>query len=243
MLAVLKADDDVLARADDVHRLSGGNPLFIRELARGAAGDLPTSIRETVVTRFAGLSPEGQRTVGAVAVAGRAVGHRLLAEALDLVVITRGVPDAVRSGLLLVEGESYRISHELVRVSIVDDLMPAERLVHHAALARSLARTAPIPFDAATSGEIAWHFEQSGHAVETARWARRSAEEAERIGAFAAAHAQLVRLLAAEESLGTLAADERVTLLSARPLRPSARVIIRSPWSTWMWPWPWSMHR
>jgi hypothetical protein len=55
-----------------VHRGSGGNPLFVRELVRtgGAAGPLSEALRPLAGARLAGVGPECRRLLGACAVIG-----------------------------------------------------------------------------------------------------------------------------------------------------------------------------
>ena len=205
-------------RVTEVHRLSGGNPLLIRELARSQPDMTPRSVGDLVLSDFSVLPASGRLVVGVVAVAGRPIEHGLVAQVLGPTQAEQGSRLAVESGLLWVEGDRYGVSHELIRNALVEGMLPAERQAHHArlALALSLAlnRRANGLHDAKGLAEVAWHFSCTQDVDASVQWSLRAAAEAERIGAFAAAHTQLRRVVQATDIGETaMSAGDRLDVL------------------------------
>lgn len=147
--------------AAQLHRLSGGNPLYLRELARlvgpaGATGptaspDLPVELRRLVARRLVQLSPDCRTLVAACAVAGEevdaALARSLAADADAL------LAEAVAAGVLVddpLRPASLRFSHDLVRRATYADLPRAERIAWHRRIADALA-------DRGRPGEVATH--------------------------------------------------------------------------------------
>ncbi|MEU4216980.1 AAA family ATPase, partial [Actinoplanes sp. NPDC026623] len=147
-----------------VHRISGGNPLYVRELTRqleredrlrhpaGGVG-VPTELRRLVGRRTAQLGPACRELLGGAAALGAEIDvavlraaaaepaavDDLLAEALDAGVLT---DDPWHPALL-------RFAHELVRRARYDDLARAERIAWHRRLADALEETGAGPAEVA----------------------------------------------------------------------------------------------
>ncbi|WP_173082491.1 ATP-binding protein [Phytohabitans rumicis] len=132
-----------------VHRLSGGNPLFVRELARlltreeksQPAGTLPlpNELRRLVAQRNGQLSPGCQRLLGACAVAGQEI---------DAALVTALDPDAdallaeaVTAGVLVddpLTPATLRFAHDLIRQATYADLPRTERIGWHRRIADAI---------------------------------------------------------------------------------------------------------
>jgi DNA-binding CsgD family transcriptional regulator len=145
-----------------LHRLSGGNPLYVRELARllGRDGrlakpatdlDLPVELRRLVVQRMSQLSPACRGLVGACAVAGEEIDAslaRTLADDADAL-----LAEAVAAGVLVddpLTPATLRFSHDLVRRATYAELARAERIAWHRRIADALT-------DRGRPGEVATH--------------------------------------------------------------------------------------
>jgi DNA-binding CsgD family transcriptional regulator/tetratricopeptide (TPR) repeat protein len=131
-----------------LHRLSGGNPLFVRELARllategrlaGPAVDVPVplGLRRVAMRRMARLAPACHELLGAASVIGAEFDVPLLT-AVVAGELRPGVPallaEAVAAGVLVEEPESpgrLRFSHELVRRARYEELPRTERVGWH----------------------------------------------------------------------------------------------------------------
>ena len=86
LAAVLGAPVDP-AMAEAIYRRAEGNPFFLEELARaaaGASGEVPSIVSEVMTARVARLSPNAQEVLRAAAVGGRRVTHDRLAAVVAL---------------------------------------------------------------------------------------------------------------------------------------------------------------
>jgi DNA-binding CsgD family transcriptional regulator/tetratricopeptide (TPR) repeat protein len=120
---------------------SDGNPFFAEELAAvSGEGDIPPGLHELLLARLDRLDKGSQAVVRAAAVAGRRVGHRLLAAAVELPteVVDAGLRAARQHHLLLVDEQGYAFRHALVHEAVLGELLPGERAAMHAAYARAI---------------------------------------------------------------------------------------------------------
>jgi DNA-binding SARP family transcriptional activator len=169
-----------------IHRRSGGNPFFVRELARllaaegsAALHDVPAGVRDVIRHRLAGL-PDAARTVlRQAAVLGRDVDPDVLtALAGDEVPLLDALDAAQRAGFLTEDGGRLRFAHILVRDTLYGDLSALRRARWHATVAEAIERLHPHDVTA-----LAHHFTHAASratAPRAARYARAAAEQAER---------------------------------------------------------------
>lgn len=162
------------ATAAVIHQRSGGNPFFVRELARlldtGDLSDVPAGVRD-VVRHRAGMLPEPvQEVLRRASVLGMDVDLDLLpGDHLD------EVETAVRTGFLVEQGPGrFRFTHVLVRDTLYADVSRSRRARWHAETAAMLERRHP---DEAAA--LAHHYLLAGNDVAAARHARAAAIEAE----------------------------------------------------------------
>ncbi|NUT97308.1 MAG: SARP family transcriptional regulator, partial [Saccharothrix sp.] len=167
--------------AEAVHRRSGGNPFFVRELARLLAGDpdtdpdlVPAGVRDVVRHRLAQV-PDA---VGAVLRHAAVVGTEVDLDVLDaLLGDTLDAVDAATDRGFLVEHAPgrYRFAHALVRDTLYQDLSGARRTRMHARVADVVEALRPDDVPA-----LAHHLLAAGDPTARAgRAARLAAEEAE----------------------------------------------------------------
>nr|WP_128380075.1 LuxR family transcriptional regulator [Streptomyces cavernae] len=127
----------------DIHRTSGGNPLFAIELGRALAesptppspGDplpVPTSLRALVLSRLDQLSAEARRTL-LVASAGARPTLALL-RAAGRENAEAETAHAASLGLLATEAPGVRFAHPLISAALYAEASAAERRAAHAAL-------------------------------------------------------------------------------------------------------------
>ena len=208
------------ADAAVIHQRSGGNPFFVRELARlvdteGPAGlaSVPPGVRDVVRHRLAGLSGPVQLILQQAAVLGTD---------LDLEVLTvlagkenqvlDAVESAVQWGFLVERGaQRFQFAHALVRDTLYQDLSRSRRARWHAAIAATIERLRPDDLDA-----LAHHFalaENPATAAQTARYTRAAAEQAERRFAPHEAARLWSAALRADESWGNDDLSVRLELI------------------------------
>jgi DNA-binding SARP family transcriptional activator len=174
-------------------RLSGGNPLFLSELAReyrpradGADVEpdgLPPSLESTILARLARVSEAARNVAGFAAVAGANfavdVVHRAsgwpLAEILDAL-------DELVDGFIVRETVAgshgdYQFTHELIRDAVLAH-MPGDTAVRrHRRVARALLEIYPDR-EGELARTLAEHFEKAGLARESAVYFARAARVA-----------------------------------------------------------------
>ena len=185
-----------------VHRLGGGNPLYIRELARllargdrlrGPASevDLPDGLRRLVARRTAQLSDPGRDLLGGAAALGAQVDVDVLrAAAPEPAAVDRLLAEAVRAGLLIDDPwhpATLRFAHDVVRQVRYGELSRTERIGWHGRIADALEAAG------ATPAEVARHRIRAAVDDRSRRTAKRSCADAARAAARGLDHTEAVR--------------------------------------------------
>ncbi|GAA3740820.1 DNA-binding SARP family transcriptional activator [Spinactinospora alkalitolerans] len=170
-----------------IHRRSGGNPFFARELARlfssegsAALDAVPAGVRDVIRHRMAALPPSARRLLQQAAVIGRDIDPDLLASLSD---DEDGLLDALDAALLagfLTEQDTHdlRFAHVLVRDTLYEGISRPRRAHWHTAVAEAIETLRP---DDVSS--LAHHFGRAATcatAARAARYARAAAFQAER---------------------------------------------------------------
>jgi len=195
-------------QAEEVHRRSGGNPFRVLELARVPAGVLPAAIRDVVQSEVERLPSSARDVVALVAVAGDRLEHSLLSDVLGAARAAAGASAAVHGAVLHEQDGSYTFGHDLARSSVLDSLLPAERMELHGRLGAALAlRWSAAGASRFVEGEVAWHFHQAREWRQARVWNERAAASAEATGAYATAHHHLRQAVEAAVRSSASAAD------------------------------------
>ena len=150
-----------------LYERSGGNPLFLQQLAEvvaeeGAASDLPDSLRALIAARLDQLSVAERQVLDNAAtlgLAGSLLGLERFAHAM-LQNFDRSVLAALDGkGFLVIDGQRWRFRSDSVRETVYQTLTKASRAQRHAGVAAVLSAYAPTALDdlahhAATSAEL-----------------------------------------------------------------------------------------
>jgi DNA-binding CsgD family transcriptional regulator/type II secretory pathway predicted ATPase ExeA len=189
--------------ADGLLRATGGNPFLVVETI-AAGGLMPASVRDAALARVGRLSHVAARVVDAAAVIGQRFEPALLRAVVGE--CTEAVEEALARGVLVADGATLGFRHELIREALELSISPPRRSALHARVFSALAEH---PVGAATA-RLAHHAELGGLSDEAARYAKRAAEEAERVGAVRETYLQAERALRFGRGLGP---SERFELL------------------------------
>ncbi len=207
LLGSLAGADIGRSRGAELHRRTGGHPLFVRELANlpelGTGGHLPTAVTGAVARRFDVLAPVSR----AVLEVGSVLGNRLLPDVLGYVIdqptseVVGLLQSAVEAGLVDRSPDgAFSFVHDLFRETLYDGLDLADRVRFHRRVGEALEarvdRGGSVP-----SGDIARHFAESiteGPPDRAIRWSVQAAADDRRRSAFteAANHLRRVRTAA-----------------------------------------------
>ncbi|PDP88049.1 SARP family transcriptional regulator [Glycomyces fuscus] len=163
-----------------VHRRSGGNPFFVRELARllsggdGAALDaVPAGVRDVIRHRLDSLTPGARTLLRQAAVIGRDIDPDVLsALSQDEGALLDALDEALEAGFLTDRAETddpdhvpgLRFAHVLVRDTLYEDLSRPRRAHWHTAVAEAVESLHPD-----RSAVLAHHFGRAGTRATAAR--------------------------------------------------------------------------
>ncbi|TCO48511.1 putative ATPase [Kribbella antiqua] len=202
--------------ATTVYEITGGNPLFVRELARAIADGSwrpdrpPRSVLEIVAARLNQVTDDCRRLVQAAAIVGRDFRLPVVAatlqqspdECLPLLdeAITRGFVERVDTG--------FRFVHALARDAVETSLSTTDRIALHRAVAAALEELDEHPAAIASHHAVLAQYSDGT----TARmWLLRAAEDAVR----RLAYEEGVRLYREALTTRPLAESERCEILIA----------------------------
>jgi tetratricopeptide (TPR) repeat protein len=212
----------------ELHRRSGGNPLFVKELVmllaeRGTLdGPLPAGVRGTIQARLERLSGRCRRLVASAAVAGREAEYDLLLRVseTDAGSVLEDLAEAARAGVLQplgAETERWRFAHDLFREAVFESIPAAERVRLHRRIASALEEAHARDLDAVAAA-LALHWHAVARAERRAEpavaWSLRAAEAARTRLAFEDAVAHCQRALEVLELCGGSDEDRLPALLA-----------------------------
>lgn len=166
---------------EELYRVTGGNPFYVREVLEAGLGEVPRSARDVVLARAGRLGPKARETLEAAALIGGTIDERLLGH----VVTGPALAEIIASGL--VAGHPVvRFRHEIARQAIEQAVRPARRSVIHARILQGLRA-----LDCHDDARLAFHAEEAGdgpaaleHAAAAGLHARALASHREAAGQF-----------------------------------------------------------
>ena len=179
-------------RAPALLERSGGNPLFLVELANFEGDELPASVLEAVAARCA-QAGDAEQTLRTAAILGREVDLDLLSAVLQrsAVALLRHLEEGHRLMILEERGTVFAYRHDLVREALVAGTNATRRAWAHREAARLLAaRSHHDPLS------VAMHARQGGDLERAAT----ALVEAAAVASARFDHAEAERLL--DDSLG-----------------------------------------
>src|SRR3954451_12437250 len=180
LVAALTGSDSV--DVDTWYEQTQGNPYLLGELVKDPGS---RRVKDVLLSRVRTLGPDAAELVGLAAVFGLWVPDQQLFRASGLAPRQYGaaVREAVKTGVLVVDGSDYAFRHSLMCEAVIAELLPFERRDLHQRAAEALAENAAD--DVVTAAAVSMHWTAAGMADEAAEWSLRAARKARSCGAFA----------------------------------------------------------
>lgn len=211
--------------AADIHHRSGGNPLFVGELARLLAAEPrrldhrspPATIRALLERRLGRVPPDALEVLRAAAVVGEEFSVRLVEHAggMARTQVLAALDTAARAHLVVEHGAlAFGFAHALIRDVLYDQLALPARAQAHRSVAEALEASGGTELPLA---ELAHHFLAGSPAVEDAKaalYAERAGQRAAEQFAYEDAARQFRSALSALDLAGA-DTSRRVPLLLA----------------------------
>jgi DNA-binding CsgD family transcriptional regulator len=195
--------------AEELYRVTGGNPFFVTEVLAGE-GRIPESIRDAVLARATRLSEPARGLLDAVAIVPPEADFWLIeavaAEAM------KHLDECLSSGMLAPAPDQAGVAfrHELARLAVEESLPPNRSVTLHRKALEALAHP---PSGAPDLARLAHHAEGARDAATVLELAPKAAERAASLGAHREAAAQYERALRFAEDTSP---ELRVELLERR---------------------------
>jgi DNA-binding SARP family transcriptional activator len=157
-------------RAPALYERSGGNPLFLVELAAHSGDELPATLRDAVVERCS-RAGAAARTLQAAAVVGTRVDLDVLGAILDKPPMTLldDLEEGVRRHLIQERGSHFEFRHDIIREALSSAAGFLRRSLLHREAARVLAaRPGHDPMDVAYHARLGGDDERAARAFAAA---------------------------------------------------------------------------
>ena len=188
--------------AEAVYEMTGGNPFFVSEILAGDNGEVPSTVRDAVLSRVARVGETPRDVLELVALAQTRTELRLVETHASL----EDLDVCLDAGFLVMEGGSVSFRHELARRAVEEAVSPGRALELHRKILTSMEEpTAPSDL-----ARLAHHAEGARDSDAVLRYAPAAAERAASLGAHWEAAAQYARALRFADDLD---AGRRVALL------------------------------
>jgi DNA-binding CsgD family transcriptional regulator/predicted protein tyrosine phosphatase len=170
----------------ELYRLTGGSPFFLTEVLAAVVPGVPTSARDAVLARAAGLGEGARRVLDHAALIGTRVAPELLLAATDAG--TTDLDELLANGILVADGDALRFRHEIARQALQQEVAPHRAVELHRAILRALVASGHDD-----DAQLAFHADASGDAECVLEHAPRAARIASLLGSHREAAAQFER--------------------------------------------------
>jgi DNA-binding CsgD family transcriptional regulator/tetratricopeptide (TPR) repeat protein len=185
-VAILAAESGIAA--DELYRLTGGNPFFVTEILQSGLEQIPPSARDAVLARVARLSHDARRVLDSAALIGTHV------EPWLLVAVAAATPEhldeLVTNGVLVSDGALLRFRHAITRLTVEREIS-AHRRTSVQVQVLSALRGSGCEDDA----RLAYHADGANDRDAVLRYAPQAARRASALGSHREAAAQYERVL------------------------------------------------
>jgi DNA-binding CsgD family transcriptional regulator/tetratricopeptide (TPR) repeat protein len=181
---------DTGVNAQELHRITAGNPFYVHEVLKAGLSRIPISVRDAVRARVAGLDERGRRALQVAAILGIRAEPWLLAAVAGEDIL--GIDDCLRIGLLT-KADGIAFAHELTRMVVLEDVPVIHGIaLHRRALAAleqaGIGDAARLAYQAEGSADrdaVLRHASAAGHRALAAGANREAIAQFERALRFA----------------------------------------------------------
>jgi DNA-binding CsgD family transcriptional regulator len=190
MLTQILGTEPPASTVDAVNDRSQGNPFFIEQFAAAAdpaCSDIPTSLRDLLLSRVDLLPEPAQRVLRVAAVGGTKFGHELLLRVagMDEGALESALRAIVAAQLVVFDPDGgFEFRHALVREAVHDDLLPGEHARLHARYAEAVEAEPSLVSAGRAPAEVAHHWHAARDHPRALVAAKRAADEAGRSFAY-----------------------------------------------------------
>ncbi len=185
---------------DDLVDRTGGNPYFAHELVmahRDGIETLPSSLAEFLTTRIERLEDDERTVLRAMAVAGGAVSHSMLAAMLPELPVGPLVRRLYDASILVIDGSDYTFWHALLRAAILRDLLPFEAEDLHRRAAEAIVGDPARGCSPSDLANLALHWEQANDPDRSIAAAVEAADASSSVAAYETAAGMSLQALQA----------------------------------------------
>ena len=165
---------------DDLHRITGGNPLFVTEVLAAADTSIPVTVRDAVLSRVGRLPGSAHELAELIAV----IPNRAEARLLDVLAHPdeATIESCLTAGIVRYDDGALGFRHELTRRALEDALTQVRREKLHARVLEGLKAQGDAPLarlahhaDGARAAHDALHYAQAAAALASSVGAHRAA--------------------------------------------------------------------
>jgi hypothetical protein len=208
--------------ADDLFRLTGGNPFYVNEVVSAGTDEIPATARDAILARTARLSAPASDVLDVAALTGSKVEVDLLRA-----VTACGPADLdelVASGLVVGDGRWLRFRHEIARLAVAQAVAAHRSGPIHAKVLQAM-----VAQGSEDDAGLAYHAEAAGDRESVLRFAPRAARCAAELASHREAAAQYKRALrfAAEADVRERAATRAHSRTGQGVRQPGQRAAFR----------------
>jgi DNA-binding CsgD family transcriptional regulator len=185
-----------------LYELTGGNPFYVTETLAHPGITVPPSVQDAVMARVARLGAHGRASAEVASAVPGATELTLI----DDCGVSAGLDEACQRGVLRIEGDVVRFSHEIARRAVEELLPDSRRLEVNGRILDALSRVEADP------ARLTHHAVRAGRADAVARYAPLAAQRAAAVGAQHEAFDHYERAL---EHADRFTTDELIGILEA----------------------------
>ncbi len=182
----------------NLFQITGGNPFLITELLNSKDEGVPSTIKDSILTRISRLSNEAREYVELVSIIPTRAERWLINEVIS---VNPEIPDeCFNSGILRFDNEMISFNHELSRMAVEESLSESKRQMLNEKVLQIFLKQEKLDNFLA---RIIHHAEQAHNKKVIIKYAPQAARQASKLGAhlLAASHYQNVLRFADELSV------------------------------------------